>query len=682
MQEIRLLSDTIYNGGKIIFRYEEVNSFKSLDDYLPFFNLGENVTFEVASEKQSRFDKDKLYTRYEQFYKGILVDGGGVTAGYIKTHGGTTTTDGGPCDRLQMLAPYFFSDINISVVPTISEKQIRELLGVSSMKADLIITTNIRNDFEYLLTWKVNHGRKVSWIDANSSEILKSIDAIMHKNAPTEDYGIQDMLDFTVGGITSLESGDLDENPNVDRFVRTYDFAGKNIYETKITDFKMGLIPTSAINEDWSNGNAPNNVFQAHFIASAVSNFYAEELDINFNTLHVGANCTELNAGALPTSSLTEGWIVVGESNSSTLAEVDIIGHELAHVYLNGFLNYSEAGNASLQEGLADMYGTYIESLFQGNLDWQGGDEVPIDGRDLENPSFTCYTDVEDFTFEESHLRSTPLGHWFYLITEGDSGIPSLGIERAITIVDESLTLLGSNSDYQELLDATITVVSEEFGICSKEYYSVTEAWASICLGDELDIRCPGSLRGNYSVCEESDYLNVWVNGASFPDYKWLLKGREALNYENCCFPQSGNHVYGGNSLTIIDFPHHPFYPQYLRIEATPFGYFPNIKLTFKVKIEDCDGDDPTCEEYYNNSSHTTNESSTLNNEAKLFLSNLEKLKGSKVSIIDLLGRPIYNGEFDDFHFNSEQFIGNFVFVVLQRTGEVIKFETHFLNNK
>ena len=50
LKEFQDLSDTIYSGGKIIFNYQEVNSFKSLEDYIPLFDLGSDVTFEERNK--------------------------------------------------------------------------------------------------------------------------------------------------------------------------------------------------------------------------------------------------------------------------------------------------------------------------------------------------------------------------------------------------------------------------------------------------------------------------------------------------------------------------------------------------------------------------------------------------------------------------------------------------------
>ena len=96
-----------------------------------------------------------------------------------------------------------------------------------------------------------------------------------------------------------------------------------------------------------------------------------------------------------------------------------------------------------------------------------------------------------------------------------------------------------------------------------------------------------------------------------------------------------GNTQFGGRCLDLISFPEYPYYPQTILIEA----YDPAASYAFKqkkyIKIKDCDHDDPSCHDYYNQS------------EAKLssvHAANCDE-KANRVRVFDLYGRLLYEGE-------------------------------------
>ena len=169
----------------------------------------------------------------------------------------------------------------------------------------------------------------------------------------------------------------------------------------------------------------------------------------------------------------------------------DIIGHELGHTFLNSFIGSNNFGNASLHEAIGDMLGTYVESVFQDSIDWKIGDDANDLIRDLKNPKFNCFSQVKNSTSE--HDRSEPLGHWFYLISEGSkaNNIPALGILPALNIVLEALNMLGKDADYADLREKTLSIAEKKFGRCSDQAIAIGKAWALICAGDKYVLDVP-----------------------------------------------------------------------------------------------------------------------------------------------------------------------------------------------
>jgi len=603
LNELERIAERIQNNGKIYFDPSKFQEYGSIENIYPLLGINSRNTFEVVKQTKSRFDNNRTFIRYQQYYKNIKVEGGGYTAGYIIPDGGPVGPHD-PCLQAYMVAPYLLTDININVVPKIQKPALSEILNIRNFQqASLVIEQNLERACAYNLVWKVEYynGKSLtSWVDALTGRVLKTLESTRYKMAPTENYGDQDMDDSEQGNQTRLISEDGS--------VITYDFNQANLYTLTTTDYVNTLIPSSNVNNDWTTTDAPSNVFQAHWVTTTTANIF-KSLDIEYEQLHVGANCSNTddfgverpNAGALFGSTLENGFIIIGETNGNSLAEFDIIGHELGHVFLNEFLDYDEGGNASLHEGIADMLGVYVEMVQNGGvLDWEMGDDVPFIVRDLENPTFNCFDDVSGFSFDDRHVRSTPLGHWFFQASTG--GSTSIGVLNTLQIVLEALNLVSRDSDYEDLMEATLTVAEENFGKCSSEFAAINNAWENICVETELGTLnsnpCDFDISGPSWVCEESNYAKFCITGG-IPNnfWKWTIIGKKSTDYTSVNGMQ-GNGQQGGQCLTLIDFPKYPYYPQYITIKV--WSNTNQKEVRKRVKLVDCNGDDPTCEEYYN----------------------------------------------------------------------------------
>jgi Zn-dependent metalloprotease len=179
------------------------------------------------------------------------------------------------------------------------------------------------------------------------------------------------------------------------------------------------------------------------------------------------------------------------------------------------------------------MLGTYIESVVQGgNIDWIIGDDLPTIaqaiGRDLKNPQYNCFTDANANAHGDEHTRSQPLGHWFYLLSQGGSNngvlIPALGIKKALQIVLESLNGIDPKGDYPQLREKTIVAVEKHFGPCSDEAIAVRNAWEAICIGKaEVPENCY-TIRGISTVCEEGEDLSLCtIGGVAGGSFQWTF---------------------------------------------------------------------------------------------------------------------------------------------------------------
>lgn len=637
---LKQISDTVYASGKTYLNAERHEDFRELDSLLRFLDLGSDYSLQHTISRVSRFDDNVEYRRYQEYYKGVKVEGGGLTASYRSPNGPTGPDE--PCLELFMLSPYLHTDINVSVNYQTSISQIPTILNVAEINnAELIIE---QFDCNFQLMWKVDFldtVPKTSWVDANTGVVLKTIESRQCKNAPTVDYGTQDLNDSEQNFQTRL----ISQNGNI----RTYDFAGANIFSLTTADYLEALIPSSNINNDWDILDADPNVYQAHWVTDNAAIFY-ELLGIQFRNLHVGANCVGENAFAFNVSDLSEGFIAIGESDGNTLGVFDIIGHEMGHVFLNEFLDYDEPGNASLHEGISDMLGVFIEmEQNSGAVDWEIGEDVPFIVRDLESPNFDCFEDVDGFGFDQRHVRSTPLGHWFFI--SSTDGTPSINVLPTLNILLEALNFIGSDSDYGDLIESTLLVTEENFGKCSPEYVAINNAWEEICVetgnGILSDDPCDFKISGPSWVCEEDNYAKFCVeDGLPGAQYTWRIIGSQSTGYESVC-GMLGNTQEGCKCLTLTDFPKYPYYPQYITIKIYSPTVGPDFTVYKRVKLVDCNRDDPTCDEYHNSGLSDINNTFADQIEREYKKSKFDyqaEKSGHETIVFDLSGRVVLRG--------------------------------------
>jgi Thermolysin metallopeptidase, alpha-helical domain len=680
IEQIKPLVDRALENGTL---YLNPDKSDSLEFVFQRMGIDNGTTFEFVRETKSRLDSSKLFKIYQQFYNGLEVEGGGYTTAYIVPNGPND-----PCAEAYMLAPHILTGISLNTNPTIPSSALPTILQTGNIHDyDLVISHNLNNQCELRLAWKVTYLdgiSKISWIDAYTGSVIKTFNASMNHNAPTATYGNQFLTDLTMGNATTLQSPDS-------RII-TYDFGNTCPTDPLVVNqWTNALIPSTNSPTEWTN-ESTSETYQAFWVTSQIIPLF-DGIDIDFETVNV-ADCGEETAFSLRGSTMENAFVALGNLDGSTTAIFDVIAHELGHTYLNQFLNYTDINNATLHEGISDIIGTFIESLVPINqgVDWIMGDDEPNVAnhpgvrRDLENPRFDCVTTAPN----EQHERGLPLGHWYFLVSQGDqtAGIPAIGMNSALNILLESLNLIGRNSGYQELMQATLTTVQEQFGRCSNEFLAVARAWELICVptgfanSSGVISPCYVSICGDIQVCEESEYLNVCACGA-YPSgtiFRWTIVGQKSTEYESV-YGMEGNHQFGGNCLTLIEFPKLPYYPQYITIKL----YSPTLAglgvqqymAERRIRLIDCNSDDPTCAEY-NDLQNNQSEERVNGDNPKLAENDLLH---TKVRVFDSLGRVVYEGASSTFFDSKISFQGLAVLAFYNDSGEIVKVKKVFLAN-
>ncbi|MFK8055470.1 MAG: M4 family metallopeptidase [Saprospiraceae bacterium] len=568
----------------------------------------EGHSLEYIRTNTDAFDDEKAFTFYEQEVHGIRVIGGGVTVIHARS---ADLPDGpnGPCDNLitffnpnliDNLSPsnpseYSMADVDAAEILEISLLDIKSVSKVYRKPTTEDCTYRLVADINYS---SISGSPRNAVIDLQNLSIIYDEDAADFKEAPTDTYGTVNLDDRDKGpNSTELVSSD--------GRVLTYNLGGTpTVKNLSISQFIPLFIPTSPINDGWDESHAHISVYQAHYAVTTTIGIF-DGLGIEFEEVHVAANMAGGNAKAMRDSDLEKAYIGFGnDSDGDIYSLIDITGHELSHVYLYDYLSPFGSFGKSLHEGISDIFGTYIESVFQGGeVDWVIGDDNPALGfRDLQNPAHDCFTDVQHLV-NDVHTRAEPLGHWAYLVaSEGEGNIPLLEV---VQLLMNALNTAPFNADYPDLMAATMDIALLQYGVCSPEFRTISDAWHQICVptpypDTDDESLCNFTISGPSNFCEESPRQTFRItNGVPNALYRFYIVGRQSTEYTSECGMQ-GNSQEGCDILSLLSIPDFPYYPQTIKIVAYNISHGPAYQEENIVTIYDCDGQDPTCEEYYN----------------------------------------------------------------------------------
>ena len=221
-------------------------------------------------------------------------------------------------------------------------------------------------------------------------------------------------------------------------------------------------------------------------------------------------------------------WFGDGDgSNYSPLVSLDVVGHEFTHsvTQFTADLIYKNESGA-LNESFSDIFGTAVEFFAEvSNSDWIIGEDFALSMphfRSMKDPNSRDDPDtyLGDFWYTGTddnggvHTNSGVQNFWFYLLSEGGSGVndngdafsvTGIGIEEAAQIAYRNLTVyLMPTSVYQDAKLASINSAIDLFGGNSQQYHSVINAWNAV--GIYSPFTGPHAqnciLNGNYHVPE------------------------------------------------------------------------------------------------------------------------------------------------------------------------------------
>lgn len=207
------------------------------------------------------------------------------------------------------------------------------------------------------------------------------------------------------------------------------------------------------------------------------------------------------------------------------LTSLDICAHELSHGVTGksaGLIYKNESG--ALNESFSDIFAKCVQhDADSAGLTWLIADQIVIGTgkpfRSLSNPKLynnpRYYYGQYFYTGSGDnggvHINSGVQNYWFYLLTQGGSGVRELdqkpfnvtgiGMHKGGMIAYQNLTAyLNSFSEYVDACYLSIDAAKQIFGNNSDEVRQVQNAWYAVGLFDFTDIEDKNAFSNRWTV--------------------------------------------------------------------------------------------------------------------------------------------------------------------------------------
>lgn len=382
------------------------------------------------------------------------------------------------------------------------------------------------------------------YVDAKSNEIVFVNEQIHHANA----NGVANTAYSGTRAIItdSTEHGYRLRETTRGNGISTFNMQ-KSTQHGQAIDFKDS-------NNVWSNFNANLDQYatDAHWGAEKTYDY--------FDTIH-GRNSIDGNGFRLLSyvhygnnynNAFWDGQrMTYGDGNqmNTPLTSLDIAGHEIAHGLTNfsaGLIYRKESG--ALNESFSDIFGASIEEFARPTkFNWLLGEDIGGAFRNMANPKL--YSDPNTYDGQNwisqnctptngndwcgVHTNSGVQNFWFYLLTDGGSGVNDIGdtflvngigkIDAAKVAFRNLTVYLTPTSDYQDARFYGIKSAIDIFGGCSPEVESVTNAWYAVGVGGAYTQGVNASFVAVYDTvfCSIPATVQFHTNSNNVSNFHW-----------------------------------------------------------------------------------------------------------------------------------------------------------------
>jgi len=497
--------------------------------YKKHFGLSGDYDFELIQETKDQLGQ--IHYRYSEYYKGIEIIG----AQYIlhKKDGYIHYANG-----------HIVHNLNLNVSPSYSEESALQLalnhIGAKSYmwenesnenflkkeKQDPNATyfpdghlkltsgtqqlkeSNVRLVYRFDIYAEYPLSRNYVDVDAITGKVVNVISRIMEEDVPGSGESLYNgLLLFTADEVVPGSSYRLQEHTTRTAAIESFDMQGGSVY-TNAVDFL-----SSTANGPWDSAGV-----NAHFGAEATFDYYLNDHgrngldDAGFPMRsYIHANLVGLGFENNINAFWDGSKVTYGDGdgiNYFPLVSLDVISHEFTHGVTEFSANLIyQAESGALNESFSDIFGNLVEFMIEGNPgsgsgSWRMGEDFCLTGlgfRNMANPNELGHPDTYFGNFWAPldggdnggvHTNSGVQNYWFYLLSEGGSGvndngynynITGIGLTDAAKIAYRNLTVyLVPSSKYEDARLATINSAIDLFGNTSQQFYSILEAWNAV----------------------------------------------------------------------------------------------------------------------------------------------------------------------------------------------------------
>lgn len=226
------------------------------------------------------------------------------------------------------------------------------------------------------------------------------------------------------------------------------------------------------------------------------------------------------------------------------LTTVDIVAHEFTHGLVdytaNLIYNY-EPG--ALNESFADIFGLACNFYARQQYDnWRIGRDATASGngfRSAEDPKVfghpaNYYGEVWWASTGDNggvHINSGVQNHWYYLLSEGGSGVndfgepyevEGIGWEKALQVAYRNLsTYLTEGSQHADAALFAGVAATDLYGPCSPEYIATVNAWAAVGVGEPISETVAVDFQSQRFFCSVPDTVQFYNNSNNFESVEW-----------------------------------------------------------------------------------------------------------------------------------------------------------------
>lgn len=496
------------------FYVENTNSVEN------FFNnviqIQEGDTF--SKETLRSFRSDIANESYQQYYKGIKVEGG-LYVFHIKN------------DHISYAHGNYVRIKGLNVSPVISDVEAALIFATSKgcsltdnmvHSAELVIkqiqdeTNNIKPHLVYNV--RIESIDEVGVVDAQTGNLLHIHSAIDNVDVPVISTFHKLYRDTVALCTTQCQNGNSYRLVDTTRGngIAVVNFNGKPSSYANYTS----IYNTTNSNIWYKDNMMANNLYaglDAHWAMQKFYDWLYDAYGINSIDNNGKALITYLNCSSTNTASWSKNYHAILVSNvvygNRPYVSLDVIAHELGHG-INQLVNEwgHEAEQDYLNEGLSDIWSIIMDYRTGSTYEnaWKLGEEISSSCiRQFKNAKniATYYKNNSYNGNTDIHFRGGLFPHWFNLLVEGYDDVTNLISVSAMGF--DTAEQLIVNAIYGGYLKGVKTFADTRVALTraamdmgdSNLAFQVQNAWHAVGVGDR-----PMTLRGDKHLCGQAIY--------------------------------------------------------------------------------------------------------------------------------------------------------------------------------